>query len=181
MIAVEDKIIGVDETQLFEGSLKASAERNKGDRPANLVLEFEGGKTTEQSFAGLRFDDESKQLMPLVEVGQWQDLVLVMGLRRWLIFKGSPPEPLANLDLHRGQDDDTGFYRVTFHDYNALLIAVYEGGVAAISAKGDVSWHRKKHWDDELLRIEDGRLIFLAETGEPFALDCASGNDVAAD
>lgn len=177
---IEDKIVGANETQFFCESLKASAERNKGDQPANLILKFEGGELIEQGFAGLRFDDNFKQLMPLVEIGQWKDLILVMGVKRWLIFKSDPPKPLRTIDLYRKRDEDTGFYRVTFNVCEQLLLAVYEGGVLAMSTKGDVLWHRKKHWDDELLQIEGKRLVFLSEAGERFALNCENGNDMVA-
>lgn len=179
MILLEDKIIGTDATQIFEESLKAVAERHKGDGPANLVLTFEGGESHEANFAGLRFDSKSKQLMPLVQVGRWENLLLVMGIRKWLIFKARPLTPLGGLDLYRNQNDDTGFYKVIFHVHKALLIAIYEGGVAAISATGEVTWHQSKHWDDELLEVDQGRLIFLAETGARFALDCDSGKKVS--
>lgn len=181
MIVVQDRIIGADVTQIVSNSLNASAARKKGDRPADVVLMFEGGEASEPSFAGLRFDEESKQLMPFVEVGRWGNLVLVMGLRKWLIFEASPLTPLGNLDLYREQNDDTGFYRVSFHVHNSLLIAIYEGGVAAISAKGDIRWHRRKHWDDEMLEVNNNRLILLAETGERFAFNCSDGRDVATD
>lgn len=179
MIAVEDRIVAADAIPIFEESLKASAERVKGDRPAKVVLMFNGGETIEPDFAGLRFDEESNQLMPLVEVGRWGNLVLVLGLRKWLIFKASPMVLTSGIELHRDTNDDTGFYRVDFHECEGLLIAIYEGGVMAITDTGEVVWHRKKHWDDELLEIQNGRVMLLAETGERFAFDCRNGTDVS--
>ncbi len=181
MIAVRDKIIGTNETSIFEDLLKASTERNKGDRPANLILKFEGGEVIEPDFAGLRFDGESKQLIPSIELGLWQNFIFVMGLRKWLLFKSSPLEFLGRINLKREKNDDTGFYRTAFYSHNAVLIGVYEGGIVALSSEGEVEWHRKKNWEDEFLGIENGCLFFLPEAGDRFAVDASSGDDAATD
>ncbi len=180
MIAIENKIVGVAPTEILGASLTAIAERNKRDRPANLVLKFEGGEVHEASFTKIRFDAESNQLMPLLEVGQWENIVLVMGWKKWLIFSVTPVTQIGSLDLHRSENEDAGFYRVNFLSQNGLLIAVYESGVAAISGAGKVVWHRKKYWDDVLLQANDGRLIFLTESGQRFAFECSSGEDTEA-
>lgn len=172
--------VGAAAVEIFGTSLTATSERNEGDRPANIIFTLEGGAAREAYFAELRFDEATRQLVPVIEIGRWQNLILVMGLRKWLIFGTIPLALVGHLDLNRSETDDTGFYRISFHIHNGLLIAVYESGIAAISCEGNVAWQRRKHWDDELLQVNDKRMIFLTETGQRFAFDCRSGEDVAA-
>lgn len=180
MIEVQEHRIGAHPTEILPALLTASSKINKGDRPADLVFKFEGSEVTETCFAELRFDKISNQLAPLVEISQWQNIVLVMGIRKWLIFTSQPLNLVNSLHLHRHQDEDTGFYSTNLFNHNDLLIAIYESGAAAISSSGMIVWHRKKHWDDKFVNISHSQLVFLTECGQTFAFDCSSGKDTKA-
>ena len=179
MIALEEVTIGEQAIEVLGLSLKAPSARDQ-DRPADLFLRFEGTEVREAGFAEMRYDAASGGLVARVEIGRWGNLVLLMGMKKWLIFNVSPLVLVETLELHRAEGEDSGFHRVDFLDQKSSLIAVYESGVAALANSGKLMWHRKKYWDDEFLQISAGRLIFLSE-GRRFAFDCSSGGDVAAD
>ncbi|HSX58705.1 MAG TPA: hypothetical protein VLF18_00765 [Tahibacter sp.] len=178
MITTEETFVGSDTATVLGGSLVIRSKLNKGDRAADLIFEFRDGLILEKNFMDLRFNEASKKLVPILEVLWWGGCAVMIGLRVWLVLAGSPIAQVDRLELHRSASDDSGFYSLRFLEIDSVLIGVYEGGVVAVSNAGKIIWHRQKHWDDELLCVDGDRLVFLAENGRRFALDCGSGKDV---
>jgi hypothetical protein len=178
VIAVNDATIGSEAASVHGTPLLAAARLNKGDRPATIVFNLNGQEVVEESFAGLIFDNVKGSLVPSVEVVQWQSLFLVLGIRRWLIFKNAPIKQCRTLDLHRAASDDTGFYATEFQAYEELLMGIYEGGSVCISPSGEIMWHIEKYWDDIFLGIEESSLVFMIEGGARYAIDCKTGKKI---
>jgi hypothetical protein len=160
--------------EIFQGATVEFFE-NKGERPADAIFRSGEIKFNELNFAELVFNRASSKLSPLIElVCSDYEIVVVMGLRKWIVLDRLKFRLLASVDLNRKVEDDAGFYRAQWVEANGLLVGVYEGGIAAIDPKLGIKWHVAKAWGDELLGCENGRIWLLQESGR-MSLDLETG------
>lgn len=175
MIDIDNVYVLPDGVEFAGGRLRAIAVRHNESQPADLVVSWSDGELCERDFAGLRFCESVGDLVPVFELAQWRNCVVVMGLRRWALFRAEPVQFLGAVDLYREPDDDRGYYREEFLFSGSRLFGVYEGGVICFSAEGDVRWHRRKSWSDELTSFDGQVLCFFGDPGGGFTVDCESG------
>lgn len=175
MIVAKDISVPLESSLALSRVLSVSAKLGKGDRPADVIFIFGKHEHSEKDFAELIFDVERGGMVPSIEIVKWSSLLVVAGIRRWIVFSDDGAQLCARIELFRNSDDDSGFYQTNFQGCEKMLVGVYEGGVAGISDDGLMSWHVEKKWDDLLLSTDGGRLTFLMEGGGRYEIDCSTG------
>ncbi len=154
------------------GGVTLTALGGPGTGPATVSLSAEGTRLELPAFAEMRFVSSKQKLLPHCELVRWRDLYVVLGIPSLVIVGRNGPSPCA---LFRRASDDTGFYNVDWREGGDTLFCVYEGGILAISARGEVRWHQPKAWDDLLVGLDDEALYLSGHAGKTLRLDAATG------
>lgn len=175
MIAVEDLFVDTQGVEIDKGIVVVAVPNGADDRAADIEFKIGDAQFCEQDFAAPRFDIKLQKMCPVVTILSWGSILVVLGLRRWVVLNRDPARVLCIFDLFRSDRDDSGFYKVSFNLCDGLLLGVYEGGVVAISPLGELLWHKSKNWEDEFISVVDGRLVFLVEGGGRYGVDCKTG------
>src|SRR5512140_1410947 len=148
MIAHERVSVPVGGSIALSESLTLAVHELASERPAGVTVRRREEQVQVEEFAEQEFDPKERGLRPYCEVIRWQGVTVLAGLPAMVI---AGPGPLRTCELFRARDQDTGFYRMEWLEAQGLLVCVYEGGVLEMSPSGEVLWHDRKGWDDELV------------------------------
>ena len=120
--------------------------------PAGARIRCGEWTTCERHFLDWHWDDfpnidyRGMPVVSFVRLDEVQPIVMLLGIRRWLVFFFDRDQPVA-VDLLRDVADDDSYYNLSFYRTPAGVVAVYEGEFMLL-ANGFVKWRRRKWYDD---------------------------------
>ncbi len=158
---------------VFRGARIAGIERIEANgRIDVLAIHFDSGVELRLDAAVDVAESLDRSRVFVIE-GKPESTFLIMGGVRayWIAASGAVNGSMA-LFRRTGEEE---YWTAQFVETETKLFFVYESGILAINETLEVRWHKAKLFNDKLVGVVEGALVFVQDEADEWRLRCEDG------